>query len=251
MGAERKFFSGIELKAEKAGSFTARIATLNVIDKDGDVTLAGAFPQGKDILISSYMHGSWSGGLPVGKGSIRESGDEVLVDGMFNLSTETGKEHYETLKFSPELSEWSYGFRVLAVDEESEWNENPKVWRVLKELDVFEASPVLRGAGENTGLLSIKSDKGLTFVEQSEAALAAVDELLARAKSLADLRREEGRSLSDKSRQKLDGLVVKLGELSEGLKGLSRKQEAISADDQAAGLYLRFLRTKNELRGVL
>ena len=129
---EHKSFTGMELKADKPGSFTARIATLDVIDKDGDVTIAGAFPAGKTILISAYQHGSWSGGLPVGKGVIREAGSEVFVDGEFNLKTETGKEHYETVKFSPELTEWSYGFRVLDLDEDSEWADNPKVWRVFK-----------------------------------------------------------------------------------------------------------------------
>ena len=66
MEMERKTFTGIELKDEKKGSFTAKIAELNVIDKDGDVTLPGAFPAGKTILISAYQHGSWMGELPVG-----------------------------------------------------------------------------------------------------------------------------------------------------------------------------------------
>ena len=102
----------IELKEDKPGSFIARIATLNIIDKDGDKTLPGAFEQDKEVLISAYMHGSWMGELPIGKAVIKESGDEVLAEGEFNLKTETGREHYETLKFSGGLQEWSYGFTV-------------------------------------------------------------------------------------------------------------------------------------------
>ena len=49
---ERKSFRGVQFKADKPGSFTARIATLNCIDSDGDVTLPGAFEQGKSVLVS-------------------------------------------------------------------------------------------------------------------------------------------------------------------------------------------------------
>lgn len=103
MELQRKSFTGIELKKDKPGFFTARIATLKVVDKDGDLTLPGAFPEGKEILISAYQHGSWTGALPVGKGVIHELGDEVIVEGEFNLKSSTGKEHYETVKFAPDL----------------------------------------------------------------------------------------------------------------------------------------------------
>lgn len=198
---QRKSFTGIELKKDKPGSFTARIATLNVVDKDGDVTLPGAFPAGKAILISAYMHGSWSGALPVGKGVIREEKDEILVEGEFNLNTESGKEHYESIKFAPDLTEWSYGFIVVELDKDSEWNDNPKVWRVFKRLDVFEASPVLRGAGIDTATLAIKSEKdhGMTLADETEAALAAVSGVIARVKALGALRREEGKSAMSNS----------------------------------------------------
>jgi hypothetical protein len=218
--AERKAFIGIDLKADKPGSFTARIATLNVIDKDGDVTLPGAFPAGKSILISSYMHSSWGGQLPVGKGVIREEGNDVFVDGEFYLDTPDGRAHYDTIKHAPELQEWSYGFLVKETDQESEWAKNPKVWRVLKQMDVFEASPVLRGAGENTATLAIKSDQGLSFAAQAETALAAVTELVTRAKSLADLRRKEGRDLSAASRDKIKAVRKALTETAAEIQSL-------------------------------
>ncbi len=248
----RKSFTGIELKKDKPGVFTARLATLNVIDKDGDVTLAGAFPNGKAILISAYQHGSWSGGLPVGKGTIREQGEDVFVDGEFNLNTETGKEHYETVKFAPDLQEWSYGFKILAIDEESEWNQNPKVWRVLKSLDVFEASPVLRGAGVNTVTTAIKNDKdqGTTFVVQAEAALAAVKDLVSRAKSLADLRRKEGRDLSPASREKISDLQKELTDYEAQIKSLLEIMPKPAGEEGKKAL-LALLKTRFELTEVM
>jgi hypothetical protein len=208
---ERKSFTGVQLKADTPGHFIAKIAELNVIDKDGDVTLPGAFPEGKQILISAYQHGSWSGGLPVGKAVIHEEGENVLIEGAFNLNTETGKEHYETIKFAPELQEWSYGFETLEAPTGTQGGQNV---RFLKKLDVFEASPVLRGAGIGTGMVAIKTD-GQTFADQAEAALAAVDALVERAKSLADLRRSEGRNISQSSRERMAKLQSEITSLLE------------------------------------
>jgi hypothetical protein len=248
---QRKSFVGIELKKDRPGAFTARIATLNVVDKDGDVTLPGAFPAGKSILISAYMHGSWVGELPVGKGVIRETGNEVFVDGEFNLATETGKEHYETVKFAPELQEWSYGYKVIALDEESAWRDNPKVWRVFKTIDVFEASPVLRGAGVNTATTDIKTDKdrGTTFTAQAEMALAAVKDLVTRAKSLADLRRKEGRDLSPASKGKISDLQKEITEASAEIKALLVTQP--EQTDEARKALLTLLRTQTEITEVM
>lgn len=245
----RKSFTGIELKADKPGSFTAKFATLNVIDKDGDVTLPGAFPEGKEILISAYQHGSWSGSLPVGKGVIHEVKNDVLVDGEFNLNTDVGKEHYETVKFAPELQEWSYGFSVKALDEESPWNENPKVWRVFKELDVFEVSPVLRGAGVDTRVLSIKSDNPTSYADHAETVLATVNDWLVRTKSLADLRRKEGRDLSAANKERLTTLHKSLADLFGELKTLLESTEP--AEDNSKTELLRLLKTQSELLEVI
>ncbi len=223
----RKSFTGIELKKDKPGMFLARFAKLNVPDKQGDVTLPGAAPSGKKVLLSAYMHGSWDGALPIGAGVIIEKGDELLFDGEINLNMDSGKEHYEMMKLAPELVEFSYGFKVIELDEESEWSKNPKVWRVFKKLDIFEISPVLRGAGVDTALLTIKSDKdqGLTFAAQAETALAAATDLVARAKSLADLRRKEGRDLSPSGREGITHVKKRLGEIEVEIKTLLQEPE--------------------------
>ena len=184
--ARCKSEEGIEHKAiilklddEKEGSFTARIATLDVIDLDGDVTLASAFPDGKVILISAYMHASWMGSLPVGKAVIREEKGEVLGDGEFNLKTDSGMEHYQAVKFSGELQEWSYGFKILEVGSDKEveaWvkaHGGARPDRIIKKLDPFEMSPVLLGAGIDTATLSIKSRTNIK--ERYEAICATLE----------------------------------------------------------------------------
>ncbi|MDD4985568.1 MAG: HK97 family phage prohead protease [Dehalococcoidales bacterium] len=233
----------IQLKKDKPGSFTARIATLNVIDRDKDITLPGAFEQGKTVLISAYQHGSWMGALPVGKAAINEEGDEVIAEGEFNLDTAIGKEHYEAVKFSGDLQEWSYGFRPV----EFEYGEVDKQEvRYLKKVDVFEISPVLKGAGIDTVTLGIKSDNA-PYAEQAEAVLAAVSNLVGRTKSLADLRRKEGRDLSTTNKERINSLQKALREVEEGLKQAIESPEPYQ--EQALKEKIKFL--KNEFEEVV
>lgn len=229
---ERKAVS-LELDDKKEGTFVARIATLNVIDKDGDLTKPGAFKKGQEVLISAYQHGSWMGSLPVGKAVIRVDGDDVLAVGEFNLNTAAGTEHYEAVKFSGGLQEWSYGFRV---DEAGEDTIDGSKIRVLKKLTVFEISPVLLGAGVDTGTLAIKSLT--TYSDQAEAALAAVKELVGRSNLLAELRRKEGRVLSTKNRERMKKLLTMLSGIASDLKELLDATEPEDTDKQAQAVLL-------------
>ena len=222
-GIERKAIS-VSLKEDKPGAFMARIAMLNVVDADNDVTLAGAFPSGKTVLVSAYQHGSWQGALPVGKAVIREDGDQVIAEGEFNLATDTGKEHYEAIKFLGPLQEWSYGFR--AVEFEMGEREEKEV-RLLKKVEPYEISPVIKGAGKNTMTLAIKEGPGeksitagMPFVGQAEAALATVKALTERARALAALRQSEGRPLSKANRDRLQAISASLNDMATDLKAL-------------------------------
>lgn len=236
----------IELKAEKEGSFTAKIATLNVVDKDGDVMLPGAFPHGKAVLVSAYQHGSWRGLLPVGKASIKESEDNVLAEGEFNLSTQTGREHYESVKFSGGLQEWSYGFQVMESDDET--RDGHKV-RLLKKVEPYEISPVLLGSGVDTATLAIKNEN-TTYADQAETVLAAVDELVNRTKALDTLRRKEGRVLSTTNRSRIQKLLESLSEVATDLKELLEATEPKNNTEEIRRLHLEFIKIQNQLMEV-
>lgn len=215
MDIERKGIS-LELKDEQEGAFLARIATLNVIDHDGDVTFPGSFPKSAEVIVGAYQHGSWTGVLPVGKATLTETETDVVAEGQFNLNTTSGRDHYEAVKFSDRLQEWSYGFRVLSVGSEKDvekWasaHEGARPYRIIKKLEPYEISPVLKGAGIATQTLAVKSQ---TFAEEVEAALAAVEATCERTKALAALRRNEGRDLSPERWDQVDALFAKLDEL--------------------------------------
>jgi len=247
---ERKAIQ-VELKEDKEGSFTARIVTLDAIDKDGDVTISKAFPN-KKVLVSAYQHGSWQGALPVGKADFREEDSSILGLGELNLKTIAGREHYETLKFAPELIEWSYGFKVLQqgsdkeIDDWSKDHDGARPARILKKVDPFEISPVLLGAGVNTATLAIKS----TYTDQGEAVLAAVTELVTRTKSLADLRQKEGRVLSSANRERMKKLLTMLSGVASDLKELLDATEPVD-DEKLAQAVLLYTKIKRELTEVL
>ena len=242
----------MELKADSEGSFTARIATLNVVDSDGDLTVPGAFKANTPVLVSAYQHGSWSGALPVGRAVLNEKGDEVIAEGQFNLNMTLGREHYEAVKFTDELQEWSYGFMVTKVanDEELDsWareHDGARPQRIIKSVDPFEISPVLKGAGVGTATLGIKS--GMPYAEHMDAVLAAVDSATDRTKSLAGLRRKEGRDLSAANRKRIEELVHSLSEVKAELETVLVEPEDHAKEIDA--LFLEYAQIQLELSEV-
>src|SRR5687768_23717 len=147
-----KTFSHVEIKDADKGEVTAVFATLGVIDSDGDVTVKGAFDNGAKVRISAYGHTSWNGALPVGKGSIREVGDEAILEGRFFLDTPAGADTFKVVKELgvDGLQEWSYGYDPVEFSF-GEFEEQQV--RYLNKLKVHEVSPVLLGAGVGTRLL--------------------------------------------------------------------------------------------------
>lgn len=139
----------------KRGEFRAVIATTNVVDKDQDLTLPGAFGE-QQIRVSAYGHGSWGdglGALPVGRGRLYEQDDSAIAEGQFFLDTQAGLETYRTVKNMGDLQEWSYA--LPEIDYEYRDIDGERV-RVLKRIVVPEVSPVLIGAGIGTRTLEIK-----------------------------------------------------------------------------------------------
>ena len=171
---KKSFKTTIEFKedSDQSGVFQAIFSRFGDVDKQGDITLTGAFKEGAAVRIAAWGH-NW-GALPVGRGVIHQDEEKAWVDGEFFLDTTGGTETYKTVKNLGELQEWSYGFDVV---KSSFGKLNDQQVRYLEGLDVFEVSPVLIGAGNNTQTTIIKSvpDKGTTEPEE-EAETEAVNE---------------------------------------------------------------------------
>jgi phage head maturation protease len=183
----------VEIKNEAEGVVRARFATLGVKDLDGDVTEKGAFGEQR-VKVSAFNHSSWGHGLPVGIGEISEKGDEAIAELRFFMDTTHGRDHFETVKGLGELGEWSYGFDVAESRQPDEDERQKGIRRVLKQVKVFEVSPVLRGAGVATATLGVKCDACAAKAELEEGAQEGVDKSAAdppelRAEIEAEVRR--------------------------------------------------------------
>lgn len=189
-----------ELKADADGIFRCVFSTLGVVDKQGDVTLPGAFEKGAVAAVSHFMHSSWVDRLPVGEGKLDSDTNEAWLDGAFWLDTPSGQEHYQVCKRSS-LMEWSYGFDAVETSyDEKELEKYPGAFRILKKVKVYEVSPVLVGAGVGTHTEYVK---GLTLSDQRAQALVPVKALVDRNAALVAALRKEGRAISSSRRERL------------------------------------------------
>ncbi len=109
---EMKSFGPFEIKSEDKGEVVAIVATLGVVDKDGDVIMPGAFPPGGSrVKLSGYGHDVVTEGrAPAGSGVISEEGEHAVFRGKFFMSTQRGREAFHTTKELGPDGEWSFGF---------------------------------------------------------------------------------------------------------------------------------------------
>lgn len=146
----------VAVKNAELGEVEAVFGTLNVVDRDGDVILPGAIPDGAAVAVSAYGHKSWTGDLPTGAGTIHEVGDELVARVRFFLDTDQGRNTFGVVKGLAEhgLGEWSWSLQQVE-SERATW-EGTKANVIRKVGQVAEVSPVLLGAGIGTRTLAVK-----------------------------------------------------------------------------------------------
>ncbi|KKM92395.1 hypothetical protein LCGC14_1218830 [marine sediment metagenome] len=209
-----KTIMGANLKAlNEDGEGLAVIATLDVIDKDGDVIQAGAIGNqfAKMVPGHDWVH------VPIGKAAIREEGNEVLAAFKLNLDIKAAREwHSSMLKdiaSPPVLQEWSFGFSIKDV---SFGEQDGQDVRFLKALEIHEISPVVKGAGINTRTVALKSEgerQSIKLVDHIAEALGGVKAVIARCVLIKKKRAEDGRDLSKDRQGDMEVVLKALGEL--------------------------------------
>lgn len=215
-----------EVKAvDDEGSFEAIIATLNVVDLDGDLTIPGAFKKQSVSILPAHDRRSAS----LGKAEIFERGDKAIARGKFNLAIQAGREMHEALKFDlangDPVQEWSYSYQIKESEEET---RNGETIRILKSLDVSEVSPVLRGAGMGTGTISAKENEKITLADDLAAVAAEVKRVAQRAAEVIAMRLKQKLDGQRSGRPGLGAKAKKsLEELLDGLAFSIVQQDAI------------------------
>lgn len=152
-----------QLKEESEGKVSAVFSVFNSLDSDGDVVEPGAIKSGfKSGNVPMVWAHKWD--MPIGKGYITEDKDKATFTGEFFMDTDSGKEAYKIVKNMGDMQQWSFGYRVNDSEYgklKKDGSDSEEDVRFLKDLTVFEVSPVLVGANQETYTLAIKSNTDL------------------------------------------------------------------------------------------
>ena len=239
MAEIKRLRAALEEKAGgEPGSVQAVFSTFGVVDSDNDIVLASVFTDGQPVPMT-WSH-RWE--MPVGKGLVRVREGDALFDGSFFIETDAGQEAYKTVKAMGALQEWSWGFRVVDAAYEQ---RDQKLVRLIKRAEVFEVSPVLVGAGVGTYTEAIKGHAA--YADEGETVLATVEAFIGRSRSLADLRRKEGRVLSDANRKRLSSLLESLQAVGADIEDLLRTTEQPEKGADVERLFIEFQHIRSEL----
>ena len=231
---------------EEAGTVEAVFSVFNEVDSDGDVVLPKSIRSGYgDKGVAMVWGHDWKN--IIGKGKIIQDDDKAVFKGSFNLNTNAGKEAYETVKAMSDLQQWSFGFEVLDSEVgmfQKDGAEEKEV-RYLKDLKVWEVSPVMVGANQNTGTVVLKNleenddevleqneagvetldnenktiteNVGQRFTDEVDSLLIKMTALLKRAKELTALRLGKEKTLSSESTEALESLKDALQDMHQDI----------------------------------
>lgn len=220
------------LQIDDNGTVEAVFSVFNEIDSDNDVVLPNAIRSGYGDkgVVMCWGH-DWK--QIIGKGKIVQDEDKATFKGKFNLNTNAGKEAYETVKAMSDMQQWSFGFEVN--DSEmgtftKDSGESQEV-RYLKDVKVWEVSPVMVGANQNTYTLAIKEakeqdeiiekeenqDLGIRFTDEVDNLLIKMTALLKRSKELTALRLSKNKTLSEGSIEELEKLKDALQDMHQDI----------------------------------
>lgn len=235
-----KALGRVQIKDADKGTVEAVFSTFNVVDADGDVTIPGALDDGAEWIISAYGHKSWEGVLPVGKGIVRATDTEAVLEGQFFLDTTGGLDTFRTVKRLGPLQEWSYS---CSPDKFSYGEFEGQNVRFLEHIRPGgEVSPVIKGAGINTRTMAVKS--GLTFIGEAEAVLADLEALTERAADVMAKRQNKGKGLGATSA----ALLEQIDERTKALAVLLAEPEP--SPDQPNPLHAPLLQHIARTRGI-
>jgi hypothetical protein len=213
-----KSFHDVEIKAADKGQVEATIATIGVLDHDGDVMCDGCLPESK-VAISPFGHAIWAASysstpvVPLGYGVFKQDDEHLVFSGRYNLDVQAGREAFADVKMALAEgvnTEWSFSLQKI-IAENGEIDGQPA--RFIKSFRPAEVSRVLQGASIGSGTSAVK---GATFSEHADTVLAAVDVLAARAAEVVALRAEKGKTISDESA----GLLAQLADRLDAIKAL-------------------------------
>ena len=190
---------------EVEGKVQAVFSNFNEVDSDGDVVLPNSIKSGYgERGVAMVWAHDWKD--VIGRGEIKQDDHRAVFEGQFIMDTDRGRDAFNTVKAMGDLQQLSFGYEV--VDSENgmfKKDNNTEIEvRFLKDVKVWEVSPVLVGANQNTYTMSVKGDeheeqKGKRFNEEVAEVLNTLTSLVKRAKELTALRLSKDKTLSEEA----------------------------------------------------
>ena len=162
--------SMVNALSDADGIVEAIVSVTNIVDSVNDVIEPGAY---KNTLRKRNPKGVWSHdtNIPVAKtlkveelmpnderlpeDLRQQNAGALLVKMQFNLNTSRGRDAFHDVQFFAEEQEWSIGY---SVPEGKATTDEKTGVRFIKQLELYEYSPVLFGAAPSTRTLSVKDD---------------------------------------------------------------------------------------------
>jgi HK97 family phage prohead protease len=272
---ERKAIS-FSLKAEslKEGEFAGYGAAFSNLDRVGDIIAYGAFrdtiPEFLSTGVIAWQH-DWD--TPIGK-AIEAYEDEHGLFIRAKISDTSQGRDALTLLRDGVIKKLSIGFRIKdaeffdSLDELAAYARANNIAlkldnlegvvggvRLIKAIDLYEISLVTVPANPAASVTAVKEldaligdlPAGLPFAKHSEMVRAAVEEFANRASEIQELRRKEGRVLSNANRQKLQSVVEAWAAGQEAINSINEllastdPAEKNKANHEARKLYAQFL----------
>lgn len=152
---------------EAKGIVECFVAGVGNKDSVGDIVLPGAFTESLKRRKPRVVWGhDWN--HPIGKvleiyevpasdprlpAKMKRAGiGGLFARVQFNLKAEKGREAFANVAFYGEEQEWSIGYKTLDAI-----YDNNRQANLLREVELYEVSPVLHGANQLTGTISIKA----------------------------------------------------------------------------------------------
>jgi len=268
------------------GKVEAVFSVFNEIDSDGDVVRPNSIKSGYgDKGVAMVWGHDWKD--VIGRGEIVQDNDKAVFKGQFIMDTERGRDAYNVVKAMGDLQQWSFGYEVVDSEKgmfQSKDGELEQEVRFLNDVKVWEVSPVLVGANQNTYTIGVKEFskddlsnndtdididntengkdieqslvEGKTFADEVTELRTSLVALIDRTKDLTSLRLEKEKQLSKESSDLLVELQLDLekayGELADifAIALPEDKKERINVDEYNELIANRFA-ILNDTLGVI
>ena len=137
---------------DEKGILTILIATIGEFDKQNDRYLPESVLSRDTVPMAQYGH---SEGLPIGTGNVIVKGNGVYWEGQLDLENTDALTTYNHIKKMGGSQDYSFRATING----SDYVRNNRGGRDIRKMTIYEVSPVLNGAGNQTGTVIIKDDE--------------------------------------------------------------------------------------------